>query len=146
MRLRERIIATASSQTCFIGRTFITIGSTFLALPKRRNFQTNNFSRGGIGNDAVSAEAQDSSGTNNANFSTLADGSSGRMQMYLFTGPSPQRDGSLETDVFIDELTHGTSNRLHNNGSGLNESTSGRHGRRLVGLLRASDHRRPMKT
>jgi hypothetical protein len=85
-----------------------------------RNFQTNNFSRGGLGNDAVSAEAQDSSGTNNANFSTPGDGSPGRMQMYLFTGPSPQRDGSLETDVFIHELTHGTSNRLHNNGSGLN--------------------------
>jgi hypothetical protein len=84
-----------------------------------RNFQANNFSRGGLGNDPVSAEAQDFSGTNNANFSTPADGSSGRMQMYLFTGPSPQRDGSLETDVFIHELTHGTSNRLHNNGSGL---------------------------
>jgi extracellular elastinolytic metalloproteinase len=90
-----------------------------------RNFQTNNFSRGGNGNDAVSAEAQDSSGTNNANFSTPGDGSPGRMQMYIFTGPSPQRDGSLETDVFIHELTHGVSNRLHNNGSGLNSQQAG---------------------
>ena len=90
-----------------------------------RNFQTNNFARGGNGNDAVSAEAQDSSGTNNANFSTPADGSPGRMQMYLFTGPLPDRDGSLETDVFIHELTHGTSNRLHNNGSGLNSQQAG---------------------
>lgn len=84
-----------------------------------RNFQTNNFGRGGAGNDAVLAEVQDYLSTNNANFSTPGDGSAGRMQMYLFTGPAPQRDGSLDADVFIHELTHGTSNRLHNNGSGL---------------------------
>src|SRR5262249_8555992 len=34
-----------------------------------RNFQQNNFGRGGLGNDFVRAEAQDFSGTNNANFS-----------------------------------------------------------------------------
>jgi hypothetical protein len=90
-----------------------------------RNFQTNNFSRGGTGNDAVSAEVQDSSGTNNANFSTPADGSPGRMQMYLFTGPTPQRDGALDGEVFIHEMTHGLSNRLHNNGSGLATQQSG---------------------
>ena len=90
-----------------------------------RNFQTNNFSRGGVGNDAVSAEVQDSSGTNNANFSTPADGSPGRMQMYLFTGPTPQRDGALDGEVFIHEMTHGLSNRLHNNGSGLTTQQSG---------------------
>ncbi len=90
-----------------------------------RNFQTNNFGRGGLGNDAVLAEVQDYSGTNNANFSTPADGSAGRMQMYLFVNPSPQRDGSLDGDVFIHELTHGLSNRLHNNGSGLSSQQSG---------------------
>jgi hypothetical protein len=90
-----------------------------------RNFQTNNFGRGGSGNDAVLAEVQDSSGTNNANFSTPSDGSAGRMQMYLFTGPTPQRDGSLDAEVFIHELTHGTSNRLHNNGNGLATQQSG---------------------
>ncbi|HMU73446.1 MAG TPA: M36 family metallopeptidase, partial [Ferruginibacter sp.] len=47
------------------------------------NFQDDNQGRGGAGNDHVNAEAQDGSGTNNANFSTPADGSSGRMQMYL---------------------------------------------------------------
>ncbi|HTL34922.1 MAG TPA: M36 family metallopeptidase [Kofleriaceae bacterium] len=49
------------------------------------NFQTNNFGLGGAGNDPVNAEAQDGSGTDNANFSTPADGSSPRMQMYLWT-------------------------------------------------------------
>jgi hypothetical protein len=58
-----------------------------------RNFQQDNFGRGGLGNDRVLAEAQDFSGTNNANFATPPDGSSGRMQMYIFTGPNPDRDG-----------------------------------------------------
>ncbi len=49
------------------------------------NGQTNNFGRGGLGNDAMRSEAQDFSGTNNANMSTPADGSAGRMQMYLFS-------------------------------------------------------------
>jgi hypothetical protein len=52
------------------------------------NFQTDNLGRGGAGaksNDAVLAEAQDGSGTDNANFSTPADGSAPRMQMYLWT-------------------------------------------------------------
>ena len=49
-----------------------------------RNFQVNNFGKGGVGNDAVNAEAQDGGGTNNANFATPPDGTSGRMQMYLW--------------------------------------------------------------
>ncbi len=50
------------------------------------NFQENNFGKGGLGSDSVDAEAQDGSGTDNANFSTPADGSNPRMQMYLWTG------------------------------------------------------------
>src|SRR6185503_12567303 len=48
------------------------------------NAQTNNLGRGGLGADPVRAEAQDFSGTNNANMSTPPDGSSPRMQMYVF--------------------------------------------------------------
>ncbi|MFY1827745.1 myxosortase-dependent M36 family metallopeptidase [Myxococcus fulvus] len=48
------------------------------------NAQTDNFGRGGIGGDPVLAEAQDYSGTNNANMSTPADGASPVMQMYVF--------------------------------------------------------------
>ncbi|WP_228452163.1 T9SS-dependent M36 family metallopeptidase [Chryseobacterium sp. c4a] len=50
-----------------------------------RNFQQNNFGLGGVGNDYVNAEAQDGGGTNNANFSSPADGSKPRMQMYLWS-------------------------------------------------------------
>ncbi len=52
------------------------------------NFQANNQGRGGAGNDYVLADCQDGGGTNNANFSTPADGGSGRMQMYLWSAPS----------------------------------------------------------
>ena len=50
------------------------------------NFQVNNFGNGGLGGDPVNAEAQDGGGTDNANFATPPDGSSPRMQMYLWTG------------------------------------------------------------
>ncbi len=76
------------------------------------NFQDNNLGRGGVGNDHVNAEAQDGSGTNNANFATPADGGSGRMQMYLWTLSSPQRDGDVDNGVIFHEFSHGTSNRL----------------------------------
>jgi len=82
-----------------------------------RNFQTNNYGRGGIGNDSVRAEAQDGSGTNNANFATPPDGQRPRMQQYLFTAPSPDRDSSVDGDVVFHEYGHGISNRLIGNGS-----------------------------
>ena len=84
-----------------------------------RNFQASNFGRGGVEGDRVRGEGQDSSGTNNANFSSAADGVRGRMQMYIFTGANPNIDGSLDADVVVHEHTHGLSNRLHGNGSGL---------------------------
>jgi hypothetical protein len=82
-----------------------------------RNFQTNNYGRGGIGNDSVRAEAQDGSGTNNANFATPPDGQRPRMQQYLFTSPNPDRDSSVDGDVVFHEFGHGISNRLIGNGS-----------------------------
>ena len=48
------------------------------------NFQVNNYNRGGAENDEVKAEAQDGSGTNNANFGTPPDGQNPRMQMYVW--------------------------------------------------------------
>ena len=83
------------------------------------NFQTDNFSRGGLGNDAVQADAQDGSGSNNANFSTPPDGSAPRMQMYVFTGPTPDRDGDFDADIVLHEYTHGLSNRLVGGGVGM---------------------------
>ncbi len=50
------------------------------------NFQAKNYTNLGLGKDFVYAEAQDGSGTDNANFSTPVDGSNPRMQMYLWGG------------------------------------------------------------
>jgi extracellular elastinolytic metalloproteinase len=76
------------------------------------NFQTNNFGNGGFGNDPVKAEAQDGGGTNNANFATPSDGSSPRMQMYLWTYSSPHRDGDLDSDIIWHEYGHGLTWRM----------------------------------
>jgi len=80
------------------------------------NFQTNNFGRGGTGNDSVRAESQDGSGTNNANFGTPPEGSRPRMQMFLFTRGTADlnddRDSSFDGDVVLHEYGHGISNRL----------------------------------
>lgn len=51
-----------------------------------RNAQQDNFGRGGSGGDRLLAEAQDYSGTNNANMATPADGDHPRLQMYTFFG------------------------------------------------------------
>ncbi len=55
------------------------------------NFQFNNYGNGGLGNDAVEADAQDNAdgippSCNNANFSTPVDGFTPRMQMFEWTG------------------------------------------------------------
>ena len=90
-----------------------------------RNFQLNNYGRGGVGNDRVLAQGQDFSNTNNANFLTPPDGTSGRMQMFIFTGPTPDRSSGLDQEILIHELTHGVSNRLHGNAAGLNFAQGG---------------------
>lgn len=51
------------------------------------NAQDDNFGSGGVSGDAIEAQGQDGTGTDNANMSTPADGGKPRMQMYLFTGP-----------------------------------------------------------
>ena len=48
------------------------------------NAQVDNFGRGGLGGDAMRAEALDYDGVNNANMSTPADGAPPLMQMYRF--------------------------------------------------------------
>lgn len=94
-----------------------------------RNFQTNNYGRGGTGNDAVKAEAQDGSSTNNANFATPPEGGSGRMQQYIFTYTTPSRDSDLDGDIVLHEYGHGVSNRLvGTSASGLNGTQSGAMG------------------
>jgi len=104
-----------------------------------RNFQANNFGRGGAQNDAVQAEVYngwgDNTGTqklcpdgdppvpnsklcrNNANFNTPADGTAPRLQVYVGATPLPNRLSEMEGDTVIHEYVHGLSNRLVGGGS-----------------------------
>jgi hypothetical protein len=105
-----------------------------------RNFQTSNGSNGGVGGDAVLAEAYNGWGTgtetlckdknnnnilcrNNANFNANgADGNAGRLQVYLGSTPFPFRESEMEGDTIVHEYGHGVSNRLvagANLGSGV---------------------------
>ena len=81
------------------------------------NFQVNNYGHGGLGGDAVQADAQDGSDlgwgyTDNANFDTPPDGTAPRMQMYVWDWTLPLRDGDLDNGIIIHEYGHGISNRL----------------------------------
>ncbi len=79
------------------------------------NFQKDNLGKGGVGNDFVQADAQDGSGTNNANFSTPADGGNGRMQMFIWSSagsPLYQPDSDFDNGVISHEYGHGWSIRL----------------------------------
>lgn len=91
-----------------------------------RNFQANNFSRGGAGNDPVRAEtlrgaALDQSQTNqlvrnNAFFSFSLEGSSPLLAMLMWTptinGQPRFLDSSYDAGVIVHEYTHGVSIRL----------------------------------
>ncbi|MEO7314178.1 MAG: M36 family metallopeptidase, partial [Ginsengibacter sp.] len=84
------------------------------------NFQASNMSRGGLAGDYVLADAQDGSGTNNANFSTGPDGNAPRMQMFLWDGPPKMlylnSPSSAAGFIGSREGQMSTNNKLVNNG------------------------------
>eukprot|EP00004_Rigifila_ramosa_P011859 TRINITY_DN2540_c0_g1_i1.p2 TRINITY_DN2540_c0_g1~~TRINITY_DN2540_c0_g1_i1.p2 ORF type:complete len:616 (+),score=132.78 TRINITY_DN2540_c0_g1_i1:9-1856(+) len=92
------------------------------------NFQEDNFGRGGLGRDAVQANAQDGAGYNNANFATPVDGQRPRMRMYLWNGFNPMRDGDFENSIIMHEYGHGISIRLTGGPSNVNCLSSGEGG------------------
>jgi hypothetical protein len=118
----------AATNLFYVTNRFHDITYTLGFTEAARNFQNDNFGRGGAAADRISAEAQDNTagGTscptapcyNNANFSTPADGGRGRMQMYLWNQPTPDRDGDFDAEIIVHELTHGVFGRLHNGVSG----------------------------
>ncbi|KAJ7156530.1 Fungalysin metallopeptidase-domain-containing protein [Mycena crocata] len=82
------------------------------------NFQQTNTKSGGLGGDRVLASVQNSQGIDNANFGTPPDGQSGQMNMYLWDLTDPLRDGALENDIAVHEMTHGITNRMTGGGTG----------------------------
>jgi hypothetical protein len=113
-----------------------------------RNFQANNFGKGGKGSDALRAETlrgamlSQSETTqlvrNNAYFSASLEGTPGMLAMLMWTlnvnGQTVEVDSSYDAGVIIHEYTHGVSTRLagtdnsiglrSNQGSGMGEGWS----------------------
>ena len=99
------------------------------------NFQTDNFGKGGSGNDAVIAEAQYGGFTNNASFGPTPEGIPPRMRMGIFTHGTSASTDDLDSDydgqIAIHEYGHGVSNRLVGGGTStgcLNHIQSGAMG------------------
>lgn len=80
------------------------------------NFQTDNLGKGGIGGDAVIAEAQNALSVNNAAFAPTPEGIAPRIRMGLFTRSTTSLTDDLDSDydgqVIIHEYGHGVSARL----------------------------------
>lgn len=81
------------------------------------NFQQNNFANGGLSGDRVQMSVQDPGDFNNAEFLTLPDGQPGTCQMYIWINSIPDRDGDLQNDIIVHEMTHGITNRLTGGGT-----------------------------
>ncbi|HLH55987.1 MAG TPA: M36 family metallopeptidase [Verrucomicrobiae bacterium] len=91
------------------------------------NYQTTNFDRGGLGNDAVICLVQagaDVGDTDNSMFQPAPDGTPGYCYMFVFDQTTPFRDGSLDQEVVCHEMTHGVSNRLLGHGTLISELQS----------------------
>jgi len=94
-----------------------------------RNFQFDNFMKGGDGNDEILAQAQDGGGTNNANFLTLRDGVNGQMQMYLWTSSTVDSlvqitSVSIPTTVEGGEKFESLQGALYNSAMPINLNTN----------------------
>jgi len=77
------------------------------------NFQTNNWNKGGEGNDQLIVLVQNGSGNNNAYMITGADGKSPRMKLLIYNRIKEyERDSAFSNQVIIHEFTHGVSARL----------------------------------
>jgi subtilisin-like proprotein convertase family protein len=84
-----------------------------------RNFQTDNFGKGGTGGDEVQVDTQDGGGTNNATFQSLPEGMKPRMTLFTFSlAGGVLRDSAFDPTVLYHEASHGMSNRLVGGGAG----------------------------
>ncbi len=87
------------------------------------NFQHDNFGRGGVGGDPVLVDVQNKAALGNRNsgyFSASpADGTPVRISLALWNGPSPERDGAFDVEVFLHEYVHLLTTRRVGHGVGL---------------------------
>ncbi|KAJ1329949.1 hypothetical protein BSLG_010791 [Batrachochytrium salamandrivorans] len=105
-------IAAAAVNLFYISNVMHDISYQYGFTERAGNFQTNNFGKGGRGNDAVVINVLNPSDVNNADFLTPPDGRPGVMNMYRFNYTRPHRSASFDNGVVIHEYAHGISNRL----------------------------------
>ncbi|KAH6571550.1 hypothetical protein BASA60_007119 [Batrachochytrium salamandrivorans] len=105
-------IAAAAVNLFYISNMMHDITYQYGFTERAGNFQTNNFGKGGRGNDAITINVLNPSRVNNADFLTPPDGRPGVMNMYRFTYTTPNRSASFDNGVIIHEYAHGISNRL----------------------------------
>ena len=80
------------------------------------NLQTDNYGRGGVGHDAVLAEAQFGGFTDNSDFSPTPEGTAPHLRMGIYTRNTSTKTDDLDADysgqTAVHEYGHGVSNRL----------------------------------
>ncbi|KAF8886764.1 Fungalysin metallopeptidase-domain-containing protein [Infundibulicybe gibba] len=83
---------------------------------KSFNFQTNNFGKGGRGNDRIKMHVQDDLGVNHARFITPPEYLIALFR-YIWDHTLPRRDGAMDNGVIIHEFTHGITDRMTGGGT-----------------------------
>ena len=102
------------------------------------NFQVDNFNRGGLGGDPIRGNAR-ADGRNNANYAHAPDGTSPKINMFLWDSHScfgedldldgvPDIDGDYDFDIILHEYHHGVSLRLASPFSGSEAGAIGEGG------------------
>jgi len=87
------------------------------------NFQFDNFGRGGLGGDPVLIDVQNrvGLGSHNVGFFSASplDGSSARISVGVWDGPSPHREGAFDAEILLHEYVHLLTTRRVGHGVGL---------------------------
>lgn len=100
----------ASVTNLFVWNNFLHDISFFYGFDEvSGNFQSNNYSGEGFGDDYVLAHALDGSGTNNANFGTPEEGLNPVMQMYIWNHTVGSLLEILEPESIVGEYVTGSS-------------------------------------
>ncbi|KAH6583555.1 hypothetical protein BASA61_007941 [Batrachochytrium salamandrivorans] len=79
---------------------------------ERRETSSGIISTGGVGEDPVIINIQDSRRADDASFYTPPDGQPGVLNLHIYTATEPNRDPALDNTILTHELTHGLSRRL----------------------------------
>jgi extracellular elastinolytic metalloproteinase len=94
------------------------------------NFQTNNFGKGGLENDAIIIRNNDPLKRNNAYFAAPEDGINGVLGLHVFDTAHPFRMASFDNTILAHEFFHGVTTRL-TGGSQKSNCLNTREGRAL---------------